>query len=614
MKRLTAVAVILFCLSSAYAQFSGERLNSIYPTEKVYKGFSESYSGVGFSIGTDIFNSDSAPTQTTPVILIDGKTIENAGYHATTDGLSLTPGIFIKKTNDFGRSDVEIRGLGDNGRRIAVMVDGRPDKMFLYGCAVTQTLPLNNVERVEVIEGPASALYGSGAMGGVINIITHGATKPLEAELNASYGSYNTKMFKLSGGAVQGKNSFYGSFQRQTSDGYGKDNGYEGNDFTVEYGRQINDEVKLFIRNKTYSGTQNDDAPVDVPGAAATWFDYRRGATDISGAYEKDNIKAAVRFFNLYGRHSFSNGWLSKDDTYGIMANAAYTFDNNAEIKIGAEQYWMEAERKSATPDSWNRSEYGLYTAGKLPISKFVLAEAAARFTADSETDGYWVPHFGLALKPFNPVEIYGTISKGIRFAQISELYAMPVSNPDLSPETVWGYETGARIKLFHDDLYARGAYYVMDGEDLIAIRAGKFENTGAFLFHGALGEIKYNITEELSASVNYSYLDAGKDTQGRPGQTAAGIINFENKKFGFMTDLQYIADYYKSDNSQDKITDIFTVNARAWYNIDENFQIFIGANNLLDRDYVIYATNTISTGLFQMPGITVFGGVKVKI
>jgi outer membrane receptor protein involved in Fe transport len=497
------------------------------------------------------------------------------------------------------------------------MVDGRPDKMFLYGCAVTQTLPLNNVERIEVIEGPASALYGSGAMGGVINIVTHGAKKPFEADISASYGSFNTKIYKVSGGAVQGKNSFYGSFQRQTSDGYGKDNGYEGNDYTIEYGREINNEIKVFIRNKVYTGTQRDDRPIDIAPGPGTWFDYRRGAADISGVYEKDNVKVAVRAFNLFGRHTFSDGWRSEDDTYGIMANAAYTFDNKAEVKVGAEQFWMNAKRESGTPGDWNRQEYGIYAAGKLPISKYILVEGASRLMGDSEEDNYWAPHAALALKPFKFIEFYGSVSKGIRFAQISELYAMPVSNPDLKPEKVWGYETGGKIKLLHDNLYARGAYYVMDGKDLIAVKNGQFTNLSDFMFHGALGEIRYQFNKSLAFGVNYNYLDAGKDTQGRPGQTTAAVIEFETDKFGFLTDIQYIADYYKNDNSQDKINDIFTANLRVWYNLTEDFQIFAGANNIFDRDYVIYATNTnqtTGTGLFQMPKISAYGGVRVRI
>jgi len=80
--------------------------------------------------------------------------------------LNNLPGIFISRTGDFGRADVNIRGIGQRGRRIAILVDGRPEKMGLFGCAVTHTFPLDNVERIEIVRGPSSVLYGSEALGG----------------------------------------------------------------------------------------------------------------------------------------------------------------------------------------------------------------------------------------------------------------------------------------------------------------------------------------------------------------------------------------------------------------------------------------------------------------
>jgi outer membrane cobalamin receptor len=74
--------------------------------------------------------------------------------------LNIQPGIFIHRTGDFGRADVDIRGIGQRGQRIAVLVDGRPEKMVLFGCAVTHAFPLDNVERIEVVRGPSSVLYG----------------------------------------------------------------------------------------------------------------------------------------------------------------------------------------------------------------------------------------------------------------------------------------------------------------------------------------------------------------------------------------------------------------------------------------------------------------------
>jgi len=86
--------------------------------------------------------------------------------------LTHLPGIFSHRTGDFGRRDVEIRGIGQRGVRLAVLVDGRPEKMGIFNCSVTHSFPLDNVERIEVVRGPSSVLFGPDAMGGVVNIIT----------------------------------------------------------------------------------------------------------------------------------------------------------------------------------------------------------------------------------------------------------------------------------------------------------------------------------------------------------------------------------------------------------------------------------------------------------
>jgi iron complex outermembrane receptor protein len=98
------------------------------------------------------------------ISVVTRQDIEASNTKSCTDVLNSLPGVFVNKTGDFGRADVDIRGLGDRGRSVMVLTDGRPVKMGLYGCTVTHTLPLDNVERIEVVRGPASVLYGSDAI------------------------------------------------------------------------------------------------------------------------------------------------------------------------------------------------------------------------------------------------------------------------------------------------------------------------------------------------------------------------------------------------------------------------------------------------------------------
>ena len=135
--------------------------------------------------------------------------IEASNRKSCLDILNTLPGVFVNRTGDYGRADVDIRGIGDRGRSVMILVDGRPVKMGLFGCTVTHTLPMNNVDRIEVVRGLASVLYGSDALGEVINIITRRAIDGFETDLTSNLGTYNTRHLRLRHGGRRERSSYY---------------------------------------------------------------------------------------------------------------------------------------------------------------------------------------------------------------------------------------------------------------------------------------------------------------------------------------------------------------------------------------------------------------------
>ena len=183
--------------------------------------------------------------------------IEMTDANQTTDILGELPGIFVKKTSALGRADVDIRGIGSNGQQIGVFIDGRPEKMGIFGCAVTQTLPMNNVDRIEVIRGPESVLYGSDALSGVINIITRRAKKPLEGSLEMSYGTFNTQDYLFQQGSKLGKFDYYVSVNKQSTDGHIDNTGFNGTDFSTQFGYAISPKSDISLSAKYFTGISN---------------------------------------------------------------------------------------------------------------------------------------------------------------------------------------------------------------------------------------------------------------------------------------------------------------------------------------------------------------------
>ena len=141
---------------------------------------------------------------------IPQKTIEQRGASELLNIISeYTPGVFITQRGVTGygvstgsAGQINMRGIGGNPTtQVLVLVNGNPQFAGIFGHPLPDTYMSSDVEKVEIIRGPASVLYGSNAMGGVINIITkQQKTNGLHLNSRAMYGSYNTSKLMLSSG------------------------------------------------------------------------------------------------------------------------------------------------------------------------------------------------------------------------------------------------------------------------------------------------------------------------------------------------------------------------------------------------------------------------------
>ena len=170
-------------------------------------------------------NKNSVPMS---VSVIEREQIEASSESALLPVLSQrVPGLFVtqKGITGFGISEgaagtVNIRGVGQSNK-VLVMFDGQPQWAGVFGHALPDTYVASDVERVEVIRGPGSLLYGSNAMGGVINIITrrqHEEGRSTQARV--MYGSYNTQKYMINNGYNVGRFSSFVSLNHDRTDGH----------------------------------------------------------------------------------------------------------------------------------------------------------------------------------------------------------------------------------------------------------------------------------------------------------------------------------------------------------------------------------------------------------
>lgn len=552
------------------------------------------------------------------VSVITREDIEASNANSCTDLLNTLPGLFVQKTGSFGRADVDIRGIGGGGTAIMVLIDGRPVKMGLFGCTITHSLPLDNVERIEVIRGPLSVLYGSDALGGVINIITKQVKRGFETDLTTSYGTYNTQQYRFRYGGNLGKFNYYLTVDKRGSNGHLPNSVYDGKDFTTHIGYDFTGNLEATLTTKYFEGYKEEPLRATDPDTLIpeTWNNYERGAVDLTLNGKWGSWNGFVKVYRNFGEHNLSDGWHSKDFTNGTVLNASGKLFTGNELTLGAEFRQQGGERMHE-PFGWEKDErkhdkyeYAVFFHDEHILFEKLILTCGGRYNRDEISGEDFSPQMGLVFHPKDGTIFRGTVNKGFRSPQLSELYMFKKSNEELKPERVWDYEIGVNQRIL-DGVYADLVGYMMKGENLIEEVTIKpppdprlqFQNTGKFEFKGVEAGIRVQITRDLEGRVYYTYLDPGDKTKGRPGNKLDLHLRYTGNKLALSFSGQYVADYFADDNKKEPIDDYFIANTKLSYKILDGLQAFFAVDNILSRDYEIYADLPGGgAGLYTMP------------
>lgn len=533
--------------------------------------------------------------------------------------LNHTPGIFVNRSGDFGRADVDIRGLGQNCRRVAVLVDGKPEKMGLFGCAVSHAFPLDNVQRIEVVKGPASVLYGGEALGGAVNIITRMPEEKSETDITAFYGSYNTRRLNLKHGGNLDGFKYFLTFDKRDSDGHIDNAGYSGYSVTGKLVYDLSDHTRLSFQGKYFDGKKYEPGTVDNP-VFDFWNDYERGAVDLSLTRTWKKNEFFVKVYRNFGKHQFSDGWDSRDRTDGAVVRFTTRGIKNNELTLGGDFRYFGGKSYGFPVGEWDKNEGALFVQNEYIFSAKWILSTGLRVQFDSLYGRELCPHLGLVFQVSGNTLFRGALSKGFRSPQINELYMYPPANADLEPERVWNYELGFQHNV-GGRVTLKGSLFHMNGSNLIQTVPNSappplfiFANTGEFSFYGAEVEVEARIDHHLSGSIAYSYLDVGDLTKGRPGRKIDAFLRFRNQPVSAAFQLQYVTDYYAADFAERRIPSYFLLNARFTVSLLKDIALLVDVNNIFDNEYNIYGEFPgLTAGLYRMPGRNIQVGIRFK-
>lgn len=551
--------------------------------------------------------------------VVSGDKLKAVASTSALNALMFEPGIFIMRTGDFGRSDIEIRGLGQRGQRIGVMVDGRPEKMGIFGCVVSQTFPFDNVERLEVLRGPASVFYGSDALGGMVNIITHTPARGFENEAVSSYGSFDTLRFTLRHGAGFKNFKYYFTFDRSRSDGHLPDSSYSASSLTGKFIYNLSPRWTISLSGKYYDGLKNEPTILIPNPPAENWFDFKRGAVDLSLNRQGEQTDLSLKVYADFGRHRFSDGWNSRDEVFGGLVKFSLSSIKNNQLTAGADFRRLQGKSFNFPVGQWHRTEAGFFLHDQLTIPDRLVLTGDLRLNLDSTYGTEFAPSAGFVFFIRPEISIRGLVSKGFRSPQLNELYLFPASNPDLKPEILWNYEVGFSARPGQRfDLSCN--LFFMKGRDFIELRPNpspppmyRMVNVGEYQARGIEAIISGYLNQNLQAIASVTLLDPEENTAGKAGQKYDLSLLFRRGRIFLGLTAQYVTDYYAGNDRTQPLPSFFLLHYKLEYSLSRYFSLLFSLNNILDTDYQIYVNLPEGTGPYPMPGRSFNLGLRIK-
>ena len=554
------------------------------------------------------------------------------------------PGLFVTERGVMGygvsggaAGGISLRGLSGGSARLMVLIDGHPQYAGIFGHPISDAYQSLLADRVEVLRGPASVLYGSNAMGGVINIVTRKMHEDgVRTDLHAGYGSYNTLETELTNRIRKGRFNSVVSGSYNRTDGHRADMGFEQYGGYAKLGYDLTDHWNMYADVNVTHFNASYPGPVSAPLVDG---DQRitRGVTSFALSNNYEKTSGAVSFFYNWGDHWINDGYTpsagetsqdgrfnSNDNMMGVSLYQSTQFFKGNRITFGFD--WFRYGGKAWTDyvsgeDAGTRSdlvdkhedEVAGYVDFRQDIWSWLTLNAGLRVDHHSRVGTEWVPQAGLAFHLPHAIELKASATKGFRYPILREMYMFPPQNPDLQPESMWNYEIALSQTLLGGRFrYGVNVFYI-DGKNLIVTLPNPNgtgmlnQNSGTIYNSGVELQAAYRINKEWSVDGNYSFLHMENPVIAAPEHKLYAGANFTKGHWSVSTGLQYIAGLYTAVGDSPQQEDFVLWNLRGSFRICKWFNIWVRGENLLAQKYEINAG-------YPMPRATVTGGFNINI
>ncbi len=549
--------------------------------------------------------------------------------------LQQVPGLFVTSRGMMGygvsggaAGGINMRGITGGAGQLLVLIDGHPQYQGIYGHPISDSYQTMMADRVEVVRGPASVLYGSNAMGGVLNIVTRAMhADGVQTHVNLGAGSYGTVQAEASNQVRSGRFSSTVAAQYGRSDNHRPRMGFE------QYGGYLKLGYDLHAHWNAYVDADITHFNASHPGAAdSPLYDADQWITRgvVSAALENhyDRTSGALSVYCNFGRHKIDDGtadpekptqryFRSKDALTGISwYQSAQLFEGNR-LTLGIDyqhiygRAYYTSKQTGETLDTPNkqsgrsyRNEIAGYVDVRQDVAPWLTLDAGVRIDHHSITGTEWIPQAGLVVRPLANGEVKAMVSKGFRNPTMREMYLYPPSNTELEPERLWNYELSWRHRLASVS-YGVNLFFIQ-GDNMIQTVNRQNVNTGVIKNYGVEAEASWRVNDHWSLSTNHSLLRMEHPMVAAPTYKGFVGANYAYRKWAVVTGLQVLSGLYTSVGDNEQKEDVVLLNATVSYALTPQVGLWLRGENLLAQRY------ELNLG-YPMPRATFMGGVNLR-
>jgi iron complex outermembrane receptor protein len=589
------------------------------------------------------------------VTVIDEEDIKNSNSQTVVDLLRSEEGIIVRDLLGNGKSaQVDLRGFGETGPyNTLVLVDGRRvNEIDLSGVDWTQ-ISLDQIERIEIVRGSGTVLYGDNAAGGVINIITKAPPKKITLTAGVNLGSFgrNKEQISISGGRERLRASVFAN--SDTTDGYRANGEYRAKDIGGKIIYDVTESLQFNLSGSHHSdeyglpGSLTEEKVAVDPTATTTPSDNAESSDDylkLGFDLDLDNFGRILTDFSYRDRETetqFTSSTFASDsvtETWALTPRYVWDgeiFQHTNTIIAGFDFYWSEQNLDSfyGTPldpygvSKVEKASHGVYLNNEFSLlENLILTLGARREQVEydlkrTDLTGFLAPleetvtecenaySAGLIYLYSDRSSIFARANRSLRFPLTDELIVFDYVagkikvNSDLRPQKGTNCEIGLKHYVTPDFL-GRITFFHAKIDDEIFYNPSTFanENHPETLHQGIEIGGNLDLFKKLILLANYTYQIATFERDPYKDNNIPAVPKHK-ANFGFRiyntipnliisSDLNYVGSSYAigdQENQFEKLGRYYTIDVRLSHEW-KWLKSYVGVNNLTDQKYSEYA------------------------